>query len=70
MNRDEKRKFVRDSIMTGGEVTNYLGFSNRSRLNQLVKMGTIEPVKRGLYLTDDIVSYQRKRAKKMQLKNK
>lgn len=56
--REALRQYIIDNVVTSGEAIDILGFS-RVRLSQIVKMGSIVPIKRGIYLKQDIEEYKR-----------
>ena len=56
--REARRNYIIDQIVTSGEATEILGLS-RVRLHQLVKQGFIKPIESGIYLKDDITEYKK-----------
>lgn len=62
MDREELRKIMADQILFSREVTEILGFS-RQRLMQLVKEGRIRPIRKGVYMKDEILEFKKEREK-------
>lgn len=63
--REKLRKQIAEQILFSSEVTEMLGFS-RERLKQIVHSGRITPIRKGVYLKDDILAFieERKRENK------
>lgn len=51
---NDKKDQVKKSILTSREVLDFLGIK-RSRLSQLVKAGKLTPIKKSVFLLDDIL---------------
>ncbi len=62
MDREELRKIMADQILFSREVTEILGFS-RQRLMQLVREGRIKPIRKGIYMKDEIMEFKKEREK-------
>ncbi|PFE58955.1 DNA-binding protein [Bacillus cereus] len=59
MSRSDKRKFIKEQVLTTPEAIEVLGVS-RARLSHMIKKGNITPVKKlecvSLFLKDDVIS--------------
>jgi hypothetical protein len=54
--RDRRREKIANDIVSSAEALELLGFS-RMRLSQIVNDGRIVPIRNGLYLKDDILTF-------------
>ncbi|MCB8818878.1 type IV toxin-antitoxin system AbiEi family antitoxin domain-containing protein [Desulfosporosinus shakirovi] len=50
---DEKIESLKDRVFTSREVIEFLGVS-RARLSQLVKGGKLVPIKKGIFMIDEV----------------
>jgi hypothetical protein len=55
--REKRRNQIREEIISSKEAIDILGFS-RTRLNQIVTDGRIVPIRKGIYLKDDIIAFR------------
>lgn len=60
--RKKRRDQIREEIISSKEALEILGFS-RMRLSQIVNDGRITPIRKGIYLKDDIIAFQKSREK-------
>ena len=58
--RAERREQIKNEILFSSEVQEILGFS-RERLRQIVQAGRITPIRKGIYLKDDIMAFKKSR---------
>lgn len=60
---EQKRREIADSILFSREVQELLNVS-RERINQFVQDGRITPIRKGVYLKDEILQLKKQREEK------
>ena len=58
--REKRRNQIREEILSSKEAIEILGLS-RMRLSQIVNDGRIIPIRKGIYLKDDIIAFKKSR---------
>jgi ribosomal protein S14 len=58
--RAKRREQIAGEILFSHEAQNILGFC-RERLRQVCNEGHITPIRKGVYLKDDVMAYKRRR---------